>query len=91
MSVSSSVETPMTCTPGRKRLIRRVASIPLILGIFIIHDNDVRSESKSHLNGGLPVCGLTDDCHGFVGQKKLQRVSRRAKSSTTRMQRSHWA
>jgi hypothetical protein len=35
MTVSSCVEIPMTCTPGRKRLIRRVASIPLILGILI--------------------------------------------------------
>ena len=28
---------------------------------FHIHDNDVRSESKGHLNGGLPVSCLTDD------------------------------
>ena len=34
---------------------------PTYPGHFHIHDNDVRKESKGHLNGCLPVCGLTDD------------------------------
>ena len=34
---------------------------------FHVHNNDVRSASKGQLNGCLPVCGLTDDYHGFVG------------------------
>jgi hypothetical protein len=65
MTVSSCVEIPMTCTPGRKRLIRRVASIPLILGIYI-HDNDLRKELKGHLNSCLSVHGRTDNGYVFV-------------------------
>jgi hypothetical protein len=53
----------------------------------------MRSESKSHLNGGLPVCGLPDDCHGFVGQKKAAESLPKGNKiiDHENAKRSHWA
>src|SRR5687767_11270577 len=65
-AVSSCVEIPMMCTFGRKRLIRRVASIPLIRGIFTSMTMDLRKELKGHLNSCLSVHGRTDNGQAFV-------------------------